>query len=326
MNQRSINILLYLVMAYILLAGSWWAYLLQTKTDAVWSAQQAEIKAKHPQLSPNERQKLISFQAAQSHYYRQRMMIMGEGLVFLSLLLLGVYKIVQSQRKQWALAQQQQNFLLSITHELKSPIASVQLVLETLQKHQLSPTQIQRLSKNALQDNQRLHKLVQDLLLAARVEGGHQYTFECLDLQQLLQEVIQWVQPRFPNEIHFIHDDQLDCMPQGDRSMLQSAFHNLLDNALKYAGQSPFLKVELRQKKDHFLIEFKDQGPGIPKTERQAIFQKFYRIGDERTRKSKGTGLGLYILQKVIAAHHGQIQIRDNQPQGSIFSIKLPIK
>ena len=147
------------------MAGSWWYFLLHSKNKEV---KEAEIKIILCNLKIKEKESLGSnaeYQAVLDRYRRQEWMILGEGSVFIIILLIGLWRIYRIRQKELALATQQQNFLLSITHELKSPIASVQLILETIQKRQLSTEQLQKLSSNGLKDNDRLHKLVHDLLL-----------------------------------------------------------------------------------------------------------------------------------------------------------------
>jgi len=249
-------------------------------------------------------------------------MIIGEGAVFMLLLLIGLWRIYRIRQKELALALQQQNFLLSITHELKSPLASVQLVLETIQKRQLTTDQLQKLSNSGLKENERLHRLVQDLLLAARVEGGYEYVFEAVNLNELLNETIAWAKPKFNGAINLKNQEEL-FLSKADKPTLSTAFSNLIENAIKYSGESGNIEVAAFSKKQQIFVEIADSGLGIPKNEREKIFEKFYRIGNEHTRITKGTGLGLYIVKKVLEAHNGSISIRDNQPKGTVFTVVL---
>ena len=314
------NIIFYLVTAYILMAGSWWYFLLHSKNKEV---KEAEIKIILCNLKVNEKESLGSnaeYQAVLDRYRRQEWMILGEGSVFIIILLIGLWRIYRIRQKELALATQQQNFLLSITHELKSPIASVQLILETIQKRQLSTEQLQKLSSNGLKDNDRLHKLVHDLLLAAKVEGGYEYIFTELNLNELISECINLLKPKFNANIIF--EAELDVLlKKADRDTLFSAIYNLIENAIKYSDTEKDIRVKLYEKKDQIILDIIDQGIGIPKSEKAKIFDKFYRIGNEETRKYKGTGLGLYIVKKVVEAHHVQISVRDNSPLGSVFTL-----
>jgi len=161
------------------------------------------------------------------------------------------------------------------------------------------------------------------MLLAARMEGGYQYSFEPIVLQEMLAECIRLVQPKYSGNIE-LYAPQKAILQEVDKTTLTSVLLNLLENAVKYAKDTEVIAVYLKNKKYKVQIEICDQGAGIPKVERTKVFSKFYRIGSEETRKTKGTGLGLYIVKRVIDAHKGHIYIKENKPQGSIFSISLP--
>ena len=322
--KKSKNIIFYLIIFYILIAGIWWSYLLSNKNLEVKKAQIENIKIKYPDKSMDELVKLIEYQQVINRFQRQRWMIIGEGSVFMFLLLLGLWRIYNIRQKEIQLALQQQNFLLSITHELKSPIASVQLILETLKKRQLSQDQIQMLTNNALKDNDRLNKLVQDLLLAARMEGGYQYVFVELDILEVLKECIEWNKLKFKGNINLKLEGNDFFIKKGDRSTLLSVFSNLLENAIKYSESSDQIDINLSSTNNNIKVEVIDYGKGIPKSERDKIFDKFYRIGDEETRTAKGTGLGLYIVKKIIESHNGTIVVKENKLKGTNFQIELP--
>ena len=320
--KKSGNILFVLIVVYILAAGFWWSYLLHTKNKEVLDAQLKRLELIQSSVFEDQDSVIKEKVAVLQRFNRQRWMIIGEGAVFMILLLVGLWRIYRIRQKELALALQQQNFLLSITHELKSPIASIQLVLETIQKRQLSIDQLQKLSNSGLKENERLHRLVQDLLLAARVEGGYEYVFEEVNLSELLAETIVWAKPKFSGEICFKTEEDL-FLSKADKNTLLTAFSNLIENAIKYSDEKGKIEITAYRKKHQILVEIADTGPGIPKSEREKIFEKFYRIGNEHTRKTKGTGLGLYIVKKVIEAHGGTISLKDNQPKGTVFTVIL---
>jgi len=252
-------------------------------------------------------------------------MIFGESSVLLILMIFGISGIAKSRQKELALAKQQRNFLLSITHELKSPLAAIKLTLDTFKRRMLTPDQYKMLTRNALSDTERLNKLVEDLLLAARVEGGYQYTFEEINLEELVLECIRISSLNFDGEIEFNNNYEDSILKSGDRTTLTSVILNLIENAIKYAKESKKIIVNLNKHKGNYVcIEIADFGQGIPKEEQENIFNKFYRIGNEDTRKTKGTGLGLHIVKEVVLAHKGSISVRNNEPNGCVFSILLP--
>jgi signal transduction histidine kinase len=320
--KKSGNILFAVIVVYILAAGFWWSYLLHSKNKEVIDAQLQKLEILQKTAESNIDKINEERKAVLSRFNRQRWMIIGEGAVFMIILLIGLWRIYRIRQKELALALQQQNFLLSITHELKSPLASVQLVLETIQKRQLTTEQLQKLSSNGLKENERLHRLVQDLLLAARVEGGYEYVFEELDLNSLLKECVGWVIPKYSGKINLETSEDV-LLFAADKNTLSAAFSNLIENAVKYSEGNEPINVKAYRKKHQIFVEIADFGPGIPKSEREKIFNKFYRIGSEYTRKTKGTGLGLYIVKKVIEAHGGAITLKDNQPKGTVFTVVL---
>lgn len=330
-NKRNGNILFYSLIGYVLIAGVWWTYLLyiknedayQARRDLLWlEMQREELVDTQTAFFESE-----AYQRLESQYGQQSWMILGEGSVLFLVLIVGIWVVVNSRQRELAVAGQQQNFLLSITHELKSPIASIKLVLQTLNRRRLSEEQTQKFTSNALNDTERLYSLVQDMLLAARLEDGHSYTFEPTNLQLLAKECIERVVPKFKGDIDLeIEGNKEDLIAEIEVSTFSSVLTNLLENAAKYAPASPRIELRIKQQKDEVVFEVADQGSGIPKNQRQKIFQKFYRIGSEETRKTKGTGLGLYIVQKVVQAHKGAVQISENKPQGSIFKVRIPRK
>jgi signal transduction histidine kinase len=317
--KKSGNILFVIIVVYILAAGFWWSYLLNSKNREVLDAQIQKLEILQKINGENLLKIAEEKKSVLARFNRQRWMIIGEGAVFMIILLIGLWRIYRIRQKELALALQQQNFLLSITHELKSPLASVQLVLETIQKRQLTAEQLQKLSINGLKENDRLHRLVQDLLLAARVEGGYEYVFERLDLDLILRECVGWAMPKYAGPINFESSGDI-VLKAADKTTLSTAFSNLIENAVKYSETNAPINIKAYRKKHQIFVEIADFGPGILKLEREKIFNKFYRIGSEHIRKTKGTGLGLYIVKKVIEAHNGSISVKENQPNGAIFT------
>jgi len=221
-------------------------------------------------------------------------------------------------------AKQSSNFLLSITHELKSPIASIRLGFETLQRKKLSEEQSLVLLKNGINDTDRLNNLVSDLLLSARLESTYQLNTELFSLEILIEECIQLLKQKFPSAI--IKVNLIQEIPEilADYSAIRSVIINLLENAVKYSDSVPEINIGLTSTNERCNIEVSDKGIGIDQSERKKIFEKFYRVGNEDQRKTKGTGLGLYIVDQIVRAHNGTITVSSNQPKGTIFNIFLP--
>lgn len=318
-NTKRTDLLFILLVSYVLVAWSWWSYLLFSKNKEAYKANKALVQAQSPEDT-------TQLAALHKEYYSQEAMIYGEGMVLLVIAIIGIFYIYSSRRKELALAQQQRNFMLSITHELKSPLASVKLALETLKRRPVSHDMVQKICTHAINDSDRLHKLVQDILMAARMETGYAYDQVMINWTDLVKRTIQSVQPKFKGTIKLDAPSELTNIEiKGDYTTLNSALLNLLDNAVKYAANTPTIHVSIQKHQNYLITEIADTGIGISKQEKIRIFDKFYRVGNEDTRKTKGTGLGLYIVKSAIKAHQGSVHIRDNEPKGSIFCIKLPI-
>lgn len=258
------------------------------------------------------------------HLQPQKMaMVVGEGSVFLFLLCVGAYFIHASIKKEEKLREQQQNFLLSVTHELKSPLAAIKLSIQTIVKRDLEKQMQNSLLNNSLKDIERLDDLVENMLLATKIES-RTYSFpkEEFDLSELVSKITDRLQ------VHSCGNEQIirakidkNIKVNGDKFALSSVVTNLVENAVKYSGPCAEVAVALCQIDGKPFLAVSDKGPGIPDAEKMLIFDKFYRVGDENVRKSKGTGLGLFIVKEVLQNHDADISVKDNVPHGAIFEV-----
>lgn len=330
--QRNIRLRLLsnVVIAFMLVAIAWWSFLLFTKNrdSFKWHSRYDKMMMIADGVIQNDAQYLESdlYKELEGKYQRQEWMILTESMVFVISMIIGVWMINKGYNKQIESAQERRNFLLSITHELKSPIASIKLVLETFIKRELKPKHINQLSNNALKETDRLNNLVNDLLLAAKVETAYTPFLEEINLTQFLQDIINRLQAKY-SEVQFeFRQPDHPVIVSADRTGLTSVAVNLLENAVKYGSTQPRISTVLREDKSNqnIWLEFADNGIGIPNKDKAKIFERFYRVGSEDTRKTKGTGLGLYIVNQIILAHRGTIAVTDNRPQGTIFTISLP--
>jgi K+-sensing histidine kinase KdpD len=274
----------------------------------------------HAPGSPNYKEELAGIENARK---RNTGKYIAEGVTFLVLILFGAVYVYRSVRKQFRLQQQQQNFVMAITHELKTPISVARLNLETLQRHKLDEPKKEKLIQMTLQETMRLDSLINNILISSQLEGDS-YTLskEELNLSDLVQDVAA----------HFIsryHDRKLekrieeDIDINGDPLLLKLLVSNLLENANKYSPREAAIVLSLSSNNNLIRLEVKDFGPGINDEEKKNVFNKFYRIGNEQTRVAKGTGLGLFLCRKIAADHNGYITIADNQPQGSNFIVSF---
>ena len=316
-------------MAYMLLAFTWWALLLFTKNrDAFYAKQELAqiIMAAEGSIRNNEEfVHSTRYQELYSAYKRQEWMIFGEASVFMLTLIAGMWFIHKSYYRQVQANQQQRNFLLAITHELKSPIASIQLVLETLIKRELPKEKADKLAGSAIKENERLLQLVENLLLSAKLETAYQPNFEETNLDELIQDLVLKAKNRHPKAA--ICYKKLNNLPlmKLDQAGFTLLFNNLVDNAVKYSEETPMIDISLKDYGPNAVLTVADQGIGIPAPEKKKVQEKFYRIGSEETRKTKGTGLGLFIVNQIVIAHKGKIEILENKPRGTVFKIELPV-
>jgi two-component system phosphate regulon sensor histidine kinase PhoR len=321
-NNTSSKVLLqfYLLVTYVLLQFCWWAYMITNLNKEVH-----DLKLKiEIYTNKNAKELAISQEQLNDKLHKRWLMIAGEGSVFALILGLGIYRTRNTFKKEFELSKQQKNFMLSITHELKSPIASARLQIETLLKRQLPQDKQEFVLNQALQETERLDALVEKILLANRIESSAYFIQkENFNLSALCQKTIENLKNTLlKNNIIFDKIDQ-DVIVFGDAMAFNSILTNLLDNASKYSAQHSEIEVVLSKERDIITLVIKDQGIGITPSEETKVFNKFYRAGNEETRNTKGTGLGLYIVKNLVNMHQGNIKIAGNQPKGTIFTIQL---
>jgi signal transduction histidine kinase len=248
-------------------------------------------------------------------------MILGEGSIFLMILIVGAVYFHSLLKKENAMHKQQRNFLLSVTHELKSPLSSIKLYLQTILKRDLEKEKRDQFIMSSIDDIGRLDDLVENMLLASKIEN-RSYTFpkEDIDFTGLLTSLVDRIKINVQGKRTIVTEIQADIDLIGDRFSLGSMINNLLENGVKYSQDNTRIFVSLK-KDTHIRLRICDEGCGIPETEHKKIFQKFYRSGNEMTRKTKGTGLGLFIVEQVVTNHNANISISNNLPQGTCFEI-----
>jgi len=306
--NKKVKLIFFLLVVYVLFQFFWWSYLIyELNTEVVLLKQQAASAAN--KVTPNYTSVL----------HKKLDMILGEGSVFLILLSFGIYQIYRALKKQENLTRQQNNFMLSITHELKTPLASTRLQLETILKRDLPIDKRSQILQNALSDIDRLNQLIENILLASRVESHH-FTvhLEEVNLVNVLENLIN-KSNLFAGQKHRININIKECIfLTTDEFALSTILINLIDNALKYSSDK--VDVIVYKQKEKIIIDVCDNGHGVLEEEKELIFQNFYRSGSEETRKTKGTGLGLYIVKHLAKAIKADIQVLPNKP-GSVFKI-----
>lgn len=296
MNRRT-ALIFYFLSAYVIVQFIWWGYHIVQLTEDVGGNDVVV-------------QKRIA-------------MILGEGSVFLLILLIGIWQIRRSIKKDIALRKQQNNFLLSVTHELKTPIAANKLYLQTLKKREFDRDKTIHLIDKSLEENFRLEQLIDNILNASRLENK---VFEVekkeFDLSKLLRQIAdRYNSIHEKNVVHYKGQESLRI--KADPFIFETIINNLVENAIKYSGENPTITIQCSIIGNQVIVEVKDTGKGIDKAHRTAVFDKFYRIENEEVRTQKGTGLGLYIVKQLVNKIGGTIVCKPNNPQGTIFKISL---
>lgn len=249
------------------------------------------------------------------------------GTIFFALILIGVIVYFIWTIKEFRLNRRQANFIDSVTHELKSPIASIKLCLQTLDMRKVDPEQQQEFHRFMMEDIQRLDALIDHLLVVARIDQVQRpEQIEDVPFDMLLNSCSSEIQRRYS-----LRPDQLQmeiepCIVRGSPRDLEIVFSNLLDNAVKYGGDEPKVFVQARpQSGDRVMARISDNGRGIRFERRRKIFQRFFRGGSELERTTKGTGLGLYIVKSLVSKMKGRINVHGRGPlRGATFEVELP--
>lgn len=317
--SRKINFIFFIywsLLLYILAALIWWFVALSQQNHLMALMRIAELNKEEVGFTAKY-ESIVKEEQRKSHQY------IGEGSIFL-LLIVGsaifIYRAVKRELKQ---SREQQNFMMAITHELKTPIAVSKLNLETLQKRKLEEAQQNKLIQKTLEETNRLNSLCNNLLISSQLEGGvHRFTSEEFNLSGLLEQLVAEYRSRYPERTFNSNiDPEIDI--NGDPFMLQIVFSNLLDNANKYSNKDQVIEIRAAQEDGFPRVSIADRGSGISAAERDKVFQKFYRIGNEATRQARGTGLGLYLVKKLLNVHQALIRIEPNHPHGTIFVVQF---
>lgn len=314
---RSIFFIYWILLAYIIAALVWWFIALNRQNDQM-------TQYKLQELNPATQHSETLSATIKAENKRKKAQYVGEGSIFFLLIAAGAVFVYRAVRRQLRQSQEQQHFMMALTHELKTPIAVAKLNLETMQKRKLDETQRERLLQTALQETNRLNALCNNMLLSSQIEaGGYRITSDETDFSELVAGCASDFTNRFPQR-RIQTQVQKNLFVHGDTLLLQMAVNNLIDNALKYSPKEAGIQVILSENADTIQLQVKDEGKGIPDSEKENIFHKFYRIGNAATKAAKGTGLGLYLTKKIVGQHNANISVTDNQPTGTIFTISIP--
>jgi signal transduction histidine kinase len=254
--------------------------------------------------------------------------LLSVGSAFFVLVLVGVVLYLILSIKTINLNQRQSNFIDSVTHELKSPIASLKLYLQTLSLHEVDRQERERFYLHMLEDVERLDELINHLLDAARVDRADSRSpKEEIDLAAVVQNCASAVAGRYHLPAERVRVDAAPCLIRAPAVDVELIFSNLIDNAAKYASETdPSIAISLRPEEEWAVVRVADNGRGIPRHLRKKIFGRFVRLGLELERKKTGTGLGLYIVRTLVRRLKGKVAVLDGEGgQGTVFEVRLPL-
>ncbi len=302
-TEKSIKIIAIAVTGYMLVALIWWAILLQNQNKKI-----------------NE---LVSAMDDSYDFDAKSMMIYGEATVFGLALIIGMWLIYRSYKSQMETERNKSNFLLSVTHELRSPITGISLNLETLKKtSQLSGISVKSLEYAQI-ETERLKVLINNLLNTSNYRFNKEKARsekQPLNLSHLLDQVNN---SQYPST-HLTVD--VNGRPQeliASRDSIITIYRNMIENAIKYSLDVEKIKIKVDYKQDFVLVSIRDSAPKIPPKDFQNIFKMFHRLDDENVRESKGLGLGLYLVDQEIKTQNGTIEV-SHHSYGNCFTLKLP--
>ncbi|PZP46039.1 MAG: two-component sensor histidine kinase [Pseudopedobacter saltans] len=306
------------LLLYIIAGFTSWFFALESQNRQMYHFRLIELKQDDPEY-------LEKIDALKDAKKRKTFQYVGEGSTYLLVILIGAAYVFWTTRQQLLLSRKQQNFMMAVTHELKTPIAITKLNLETVLKRNLDDLKRNKLLDQSLEETKRLDALVNNILTASQLESNEYIlNISHIDWSERIENALYHFQNRYPTR-QITTQIEPNVFIDGEVALLDLVLNNFLDNARKYSDKDSTISVELKKTSQWARLSFMDEGIGIKQEERERIFEKFYRVGNEETRKTKGTGLGLFLCQKIVTDHNGSILIADNQPKGTIFTIQLPL-
>lgn len=252
--------------------------------------------------------------------------VLVEGLLMLLVILAGVYVIFLYWRRQAKLYLQQRTYISQLTHELKSPLASIQLHLETAKLRELPKEKLNTFLDTMLSDTERLNHLISNLLMATRIEFRQLgEKAKRIDFSRFVSEYLERKRNELPEGGRLTLEIEPGINAVVDSEGMEMALRNLFENALLYSPVSPEIRIRLRRSGRHCLLDFQDNGIGISRKDLDRVFEMFYRVRNPGE-NIRGTGLGLYIVKSVVDAHGGRISVAsEGMGKGCTFHITLPL-
>lgn len=249
---------------------------------------------------------------------------------FIDVMLIAGFVLVWANvRRELKLSRLKGDFVANVSHELKTPLALIRLFAETLEMGRVpNEDKARQYHRIINKESRRLTQLINNILDFSRIEAGRkEYRFVRADVAAVLRDVVDAY--RFPIE-QLGFTLELD-LPEGlpelslDPEALSRALINLVNNAIKYSPREKWIRISARQERDRVLVSVADRGIGIPKAEQKRIFEKFYRVETSLVHTTKGSGLGLALVQHIVEAHGGRVEVVSTPGEGSAFTLVLPL-
>lgn len=290
--------LLHILFVYVILQLFWWG---------------VQLYRSYKILYPNENQA-----------FNKLGMIIGEGAVFSILLFLGFRWINKSIKKEMESATVEKTFLLSVTHELKTPIASIRLMLDTLTRHKTEEEKQKIILSQAQGELTRLQKQIENILLTSRTSTGRfENHDQLIQLSEFVEMELKKIRKWYPDHEFEIQIDAA-CKLQIDPELLGSVFFNLIDNACKYSPNNTKIIITSRRIESNISIQILDEGKGVSEEESKLMTQKFYRNAQVADQIS-GSGLGLYLVNNIVRFYRGNISFSNRKTGGTCAEVILPL-
>ncbi len=291
----------YLLFAYIIFQFLWWEVLIvrlhynniekQKQLSALRIVDFYKFKEVEKELNKEHQMKI--------------MMVVGEGTVFLILILFGFYKVLKSYEREVIISERQANFLLSLPHEIKTPLSVIQLNLQTLiQNKQINEMQRDEFVQKSLEELKRLQVLVEQLLLSSKIiKSKYVLHITRINLTKNLKEWLKF----YIEQKNIFQDIAEDIYTEADENLIQLMIHNLLSNALKFSEH--YIEVKLYNKNNQIFLEIINDGEIIKENEKDKLFELFYRRKSDEEKGIKGTGLGLYLVRQIAELHKIKVNV-----------------
>lgn len=250
------------------------------------------------------------------------------GIILLVAISVSMSLIFRHLSVQLKLTKMYDNFIANVTHELKSPLSSIQLYLETLNSRNVPEEKKEEFYGLMIKDTDRLNKLINSILEISAIDRKNKSTnFNVYEADSLVRKIINESKEIFKlSQADIVISGKVNCKCRFDENSMRILINNLVDNAVKYSNDKVKIEITLREYRNNFLIEFSDSGIGIPQNEQKKIFNKFYRINNKNIPSVKGTGLGLFWVKEIIKKHKGKIfVVNSEKDSGTTFRIEFPV-